>query len=347
MGASGPTLGALTKHWFVANACCHGQGPYHSGSSFVSVNIIRSFDGKPRFVLSPEEEQLRCQLSWQRFDEKQHLLAFGDREELHEFVSEPDQVMKHRKELVIELEDEISLWIPLGMEEQVAATTKEGLQLSRVCLAASKKGKDMSSILQQEQQQSQVRGTLPHGQEKVRVTYVDRNVVYHAHDPEKAPEGQRIKPVLIVPGLHARISNITLEPPYKWINTETFEYLGQEITHTANTSTKGTMKEWCELRKKCPYMFEQVVLMQQPAAWRDEVIVTWCQEDLHMRFQNKPILQVHDMVCSQYSKGSREKAYSCNQVKSVIAGEMTAVLQLTDISIAKMAKDILQECKHA
>ena len=270
------------------------------------------------------------------FDQKQHLLAFGNQEELHEFVLEPDQVMKHRKEMVIELEDEIPVWIALGIgkkicSEKMGAAIKEGRQQSKLRAKARKKKEE---IVQKEQQQSQFRGTLPHGQEKVRVTYVDRNVVYHAHDPEKAPEGQRIKPVLIVPGAHARISNITLEPPYKWINTETFEYLGQEITHTANTSTKGTMKEWCELRKKCPYMFEQVVLMQQPAAWRDEVIVTWCQEDLHMRFQNKPILQVHDMVCSQYSKGSREKAYSCNQVKSVIAGEMTAVLQLTDISLS-------------
>ena len=76
---------------------------------------------------------------------------------------------------------------------------------------------------------------------------------------------------------------------------------------------------------------------------RYEVIIGWCQEDLHDQF--KQILQQHDCLSCQCSAGSKKKAFLLHQAKALIAAEMTALMQLTDVWSAKKAKEIVK-VKH-
>ena len=112
---------------------------------------------------------------------------------------------------------------------------------------------------------------LVKGAERVRLTYVDRAVVKNYFDETEEPVGEVLRPVLVVAGVHARLSNITLHAPYKWIKREEFLYKGETVIHEAGATTKSAMKFWCELREQDPTLFEHVVVMQQPAAVRDEV----------------------------------------------------------------------------
>ena len=97
-----------------------------------------------------------------------------------------------------------------------------------------------------------------------------------------------------------------------------------------------------------PDLVSSVVLMQQPAAWRDEVITSWSYHDLHERLKKDGfhnIIMVHDLVGHQLSQTVRKIKYLHNIMQSIIAAEMTAVLQLTDIRAAKMMKEFLCHSK--
>ena len=76
-----------------------------------------------------------------------------------------------------------------------------------------------------------------------------------------------------------------------------------------------------------------------------KVITGWCQEDLH------PICwRTHSATARPGRQpiipGTRQKAFNLHHIKTVIAPETTAVLQLTDIMAAKKCKDIVHAKKH-
>ena len=77
-----------------------------------------------------------------------------------------------------------------------------------------------------------------------------------------------------------------------------------------------------------------------------QVINSWCCQDLHELTQGKPLIQQHDMVAAQTSSGVCQRRFLLNQMNCFIAAEMTPVLQLVDLYIAKKGKDILEDHKQ-
>ena len=95
-------------------------------------------------------------------------------------------------------------------------------------------------------------------------------------------------------------------------------------------------------------MIGSSVVLQQPAAWRDKVITSWSYHDLHERlskdgFHN--IIMVHDLVGHQLTQTVRKTKYLHNIMQPIIAAEITAALQLTDIRGAKMTNVSLHHSK--
>ena len=83
--------------------------------------------------------------------------------------------------------------------------------------------------------------------------------------------------------------------------------------------------------------------MQQPAAVRDGVIIKWSQEELReIVGENRPIWQQHDLLGTQWQKACRENAFVLEILRTVIGGNMTPHLQLTDIMSAKMSHEFGQ-----
>ena len=75
-----------------------------------------------------------------------------------------------------------------------------------------------------------------------------------------------------------------------------------------------------------------------------QVTVGYGQEDPNR--QHKQILQQHDLLGTQFSPGTKRKAFLLGQVKTVIAAQMTALLQLTDIMSAAKAKKIVKTSRN-
>ena len=90
-------------------------------------------------------------------------------------------------------------------------------------------------------------------------------------------------------------------------------------------------------------MLEDFVLMQQPAATFDEVIVAWDLEDMNKRFP--AIVLQRDLQSGALSCRSRMAALLLNIVCCWISPGMTPVCQLTDTDFAKLFKDFLEYYK--
>ena len=59
-------------------------------------------------VLSPAEEEVRCKLTWQDFDEMMHTCTLNE-EKLKDFVCKPAEYIAHAEDWVVEFEDEVGM----------------------------------------------------------------------------------------------------------------------------------------------------------------------------------------------------------------------------------------------
>ena len=73
------------------------------------------------------------------------------------------------------------------------------------------------------------------------------------------------------------------------------------------------------------------------------MVVGYCMDDLNRQFEQ--ILQQHDLLGTQFSPGTKRKAFLLHQNKTIIAAQMTALLQLTDIMSAAKAKKIVRSSR--
>ena len=74
--------------------------------------------------ISPQEEEVRCQCTWQDWYYKMWVVAFGDADQLAEFVHDPNEFMKDRKKTVVGTNDQVPLWIHLTAEKQLYLDTE-------------------------------------------------------------------------------------------------------------------------------------------------------------------------------------------------------------------------------
>ena len=78
---------------------------------------------------------------------------------------------------------------------------------------------------------------------------------------------------------------------------------------------------------------DEVEVMQQPVGYCDGIIVAWIQE---MRFREgyTRLITVRDLFGGALSETAARSSVLCSSLRAWIAGKMTAVMQLTDTSVA-------------
>ena len=301
--------------------------------------------------LSPDEELEGCINTWGMWDRVMWMSAFGNEKQLLNDIADPEKWINNRESTVIVMEDEVPVWIKMGISKKVIPRThalhKKKVVRTRRALRKTTDPK-MRSILMSSfgDGMTQLRNKQV-GDEKFRITVVMRQAILHYFDESKKPRGIQLPPIVVMPGVHARISNIS--PDGKWVEDEVIKVGQKTIIRNKNEKVDASiMKQWRKIRSLQPDLVASVVLMQQPAAWRDEVITSWSYHDLHDRMQKEGfhnIIMVHDLVGHQLTQNVRKIKYLHNIMQSIIAAEMTAVLQLTDIRAAKMMKEFLHHSK--
>ena len=240
-------------------------------------------------TLSKAEEKVRAHLTWQMFDEKLHLAAFGPKEKLALEVFGAEEWFDFLDELVLEFEDEIPFWISIGRTKKVV--TKEAYEKMQAVRCAKKyrqrareaarhkdkqlrraknlklKGKAVDSV-----GNDVVKGQLNSGNERLRITLVDRSIVEHyfARDGRR-PVGKRLKMQVVFPGAWANMSNMEIAAPCNIIEEERLLIDGEERVRPAGSSSKGRLKKLCQIRAQEPELFTHAEVYQSPSSNRDEV----------------------------------------------------------------------------
>ena len=150
---------------------------------------------------------------------------------------------------------------------------------------------------------------------------------YFGQDDPKGVVGLTL---FIVPGVHARLSDISASRNF--IQDEQFELAGEITIRKKGTSVKGLMKKWVELRSKCPEMFVGLSIMQQPAAVTDSVVQHWRIQELSAQY-GRSIWQRYTFATHMTSEAYQSMSLGW-MLRSLFLGKMTPVLQLTDTDLA-------------
>ena len=109
-------------------------------------------------------------------------------------------------------------------------------------------------------------------------------------------------PVLIVPGVHARLSNVSEEGTF--VKDEVFEVKGKQKVRKVGRSAGNLMASWRKLRdhgsEETKAYMREVEVMQQPAAFADGVICSWiCEMRAHR--EASQMVVVRDMFAGGLS----------------------------------------------
>lgn len=151
---------------------------------------------------------------------------------------------------------------------------------------------------------------------------------------QKDPQGVVGLTLLIVPGVHGRLSNISSGGTF--IEDEQFDVGGKVTIRKKGSSVKGLMHKWVELRSKFPHMFNNLSIMQQPAAVIDGVLQMWRIQELSQLY-GRTIWQ-RDTLGTHMTDQAYETMALGWQCQHLILEQMTPVLQLTDTDVAFLLK---------
>ena len=329
--------------------------------------------------LSTKEEHVRAELTWQQIDERIWLAGCANMEELRNWLADPQKFMEGREDTWLVFSDQIPLWVKIGMLKVLYAeyeilSQKDSKDSKKVRKERQKKilatrGKDSQKLEQDEaaddfdedmqddaadeveqkdpaaapaknQGMGQKRGGDAAG-EKCRVTLEARQAVsgYFSGDPTKI-KGHILPSVLVLKGKYASLDNI--DDNHRFKQTVEF-YIGEKkITHKKGQKTR-LMEGIVELRKRMPEIFEGLVVFGQPAAWMDEIIQSWCCQDLGDRIDQ--CVHQRDLFAAALTDTNKKIMSILGQIPSWIAAKMTAVQQLTDTDFAFPMKAAVKKIK--
>ena len=265
--------------------------------------------------------------------------------ELGAWVADPKSFIEHRKDTWLLYSDQILFWVKIGFLKIVFAAfelketaSRKNKKQSKAASGSSHRAsqvvgtdgdaQDVDTASTEMQGQTQKRGADPAG-DKCRLTFEARQAVSGYFDSSD-PVGHILPSVLVVEGAYARVANITDD--HKFIRDDVFWVGDEKIEHKAGQSSRGLMKSYVDLRKAKPELFDGLVLLQQPAAYMDEITTVWTIEDGASRVPQA--VHQRDLFSAALGDTAKKTMQLSQTLPSWIASKMTPCLQLTDTDIA-------------
>ena len=297
--------------------------------------------------LSPAEEEHRLLQTWKDFDYRVYNMCFGSLKWLEEHVLDPALFRENIKSTVVSFSDQVPFWVKVKSARQLYASyelsTKGARNDVRRLSQHFKESQHIEGLgneedglqprLENNDGMTQLRGQSADNNDKYRITLELQQDLYHYFDIEREPVAKHGKPLLILIGVHARLSNI--DDNGFFIKDEHFEFLGKPIKRIAGTSARGLLKSWVALRKsskEAKEMIDYIDIMQQPAGFSDTIIAVWRIESAAAEYPQS--LHIRDLNASYLSDHARQASMLSHSVMGWIGGKMTAVAQPTDTDVA-------------
>ena len=310
---------------------------------------------KPQRVmnLSLQEEKARAEATWQDFDHKVALAAFGSETELRPHVADPKDFIEHRDKLVIRASDQVPLWVMLSASRQlygqneyrakIQKNKNPELQMSGQTKMSQKIGVQDADMDEEDEPKddndgmAQSRGQGITEQDRYRVTFEACQEIYDFFKEGEEPKGKIGKSKLVLPGAHACLSNISDD--HRIIEDEAFVYGGKEWVRPAGSPVPKLMRAWVILRRENPEvrkMLEKIEVYQQPAGFVDNVVFSWMSKNQAKTCVGS--VEQRDLFASPLSENGKAVSFLSHQIQTFIAGKMSAALQLTDTHFGFMIK---------
>jgi len=190
------------------------------------------------------EEEHRLYQTWRDFDFRLWNMCFGDLSWLEQHVMDPQSFRENIKSTVLSWSDQIPFWVKIQSTKQLFASwevsTFKRNPVENLLGSAHQMSQNIEGM-------SQTRGAEVEGGDKYRITLEVQQDLYNFLNPDLGPVAKHGRPLLILIGKHARLSN--LDDDGRFIRTEQFEFCGTPVLRKAGTSARGLLKSWVELRK--------------------------------------------------------------------------------------------------
>ena len=160
-----------------------------------------------------------------------------------------------------------------------------------------------------------------------RFTLVTMQAVLDYFDIDADPNGLIMPTVLIVPGRHCRLENIS--PDETWREDEVMLIAGEKVERKQGEKVPPyLMRSWIHERAEWPDVFDpqQVRVWQQPAAKQDEVTMKWFAQLITELFP-QAVWQT-DLCPHCVTPGSKTALKLAHVLPAWILGGATPVAQL-------------------
>ena len=151
---------------------------------------------------------------------------------------------------------------------------------------------------------------------------------------EKPVRGHVLAGVLVVPGPHASLENISAAD--EWIEAEEYEYQGQMRRHEKGRKVGRVLEPWRRLRREHGEVMRHFLVMSQPAAMMDGVIMAWQIRDMAKKYPMS--LWQRDCFAAAFTSEVRAMQFMSHQVSASVMAKMTSALQLTDTDFSHRFK---------
>ena len=210
-------------------------------------------------MLSMQEERARAKLSWESFDAKLELCAFGSAQLLSKFTADSESFVLHRSMIPVLFADQIPVWIRLGSERAVYTEAECARDDRKSTFRATDSATGETTV--QETPLNHFRQIADPQGDRFRITYEARQVLrgYFHEDFNSKPACSVYKVLVVVPGVHARLSNISAVG--HWFASESFWYKGHLVERVAGVSVGNIMLRWRKLRTEHPELTDAFTIM--------------------------------------------------------------------------------------
>ena len=138
------------------------------------------------------ESQLLVKTGWQSFDRVCHILAYGSKEDLKDFVSDPDSFIKHREDLPIAAHDAVPVYLDISSGKILVSTNVlDAISKRRLAKATGQEPDKLTEDIHLTTEGAS-RG------EKDRMTWLCRESLYNYF--KKSKDAAKSKPEVEAPG---------------------------------------------------------------------------------------------------------------------------------------------------
>ena len=147
-----------------------------------------------------------------------------------------------------------------------------------------------------------------------------------------------MKGILIVPGAHASLDNISAAG--EWVEDDVFTYMGQTRKHQKGAKAGRVLGAWRKLRESDPHLFRHFSVYSQPASNMDGIIMSWVIKA--MSKEHPVALHQRDCFSAAFSSEVMNMQYLAHEASCSVMAKMTAAMQLTDTDFSHQFKSLIR-----